>query len=88
MVSPTKRYSELIADLNAQCSRLCKAQVMRVARMTTANETWLRGNKTQMCFIAAPLWLSQGKGAFVDFAGGGSRSVRSVELLAVGCSSD
>ena len=41
MMATAERHRELIADFDTQSSRLCKAQVMRIRRMTAADEAWL-----------------------------------------------
>ena len=40
-----------------------------VARLPSANETWLGSHKTQVRLIAPPLRFGQGEHALVDFAG-------------------
>ena len=41
MMTAAERDSELVTDLKADGSRLCKPQVMRVAGLTTTYETGL-----------------------------------------------
>jgi hypothetical protein len=42
---------------------LCKAQVMRVGRLTATDETGLCGHELQVRLVAQPLGLSEGKKA-------------------------
>ena len=52
VMGPTERDNELIAHLSAQCRRLRKAQVVRVARLASANDTGLGRDKPPVRFIA------------------------------------
>ena len=54
MMGATERHRELIADLEAEASRLREAQVMGIRRLAAANHTGLRGNKLAMAFVAPP----------------------------------
>ena len=45
MVAATERNGELIADFEAQGSRLRKLQVMRIRRLTPTDEACLCGNE-------------------------------------------
>ena len=52
VMSATKRNCELIAHLEADGSRLCEPQVMRIGRLPAADEARLSGNEFQMCLVA------------------------------------
>ena len=54
MMGATERHRELIADLEAEASRLGEAQVMSVRRLAAANYAGLRGNKLAVTFVAPP----------------------------------
>jgi hypothetical protein len=41
MVTAAERHSELIADLEAYCSGLSKAQVMRIGRLSPTDQARL-----------------------------------------------
>ena len=41
VMAPAERDGELVADFNPQCARLREAQMVRVARMATANKARL-----------------------------------------------
>ena len=69
MMAAAERDPKLVAHLDAQCARLCEAQVVRVAGLAPADDAGLRGDKTKMRLVAAALWLGQGEGAFVDLPG-------------------
>jgi hypothetical protein len=45
-------HCELIADFKADGSRLNKPQMMRIARLPTADQTRLRGDKFQVDLVA------------------------------------
>ena len=59
MMAAAERHRELIADFEAEGSRLRKPQVMRIGRLTSANEAWLRGNKPQMRLCHEVVWVRQ-----------------------------
>jgi hypothetical protein len=44
MVAATEWHRELIADLSAECRRLCKSQMVRIRRPAATDETRLLGN--------------------------------------------
>ena len=66
MMRPTKRNGEFIADLLSEPARLRKAQMVRVAWLSAADEAGLGCHKTQVLFVPQPFGLRQGKDAFVD----------------------
>jgi len=68
MMAAAEGNRELITDLHAERTRLCKAQVMRIARVTSADNAWLRRYKSQMRFIAPASGFSERKDAFVNRA--------------------
>ena len=69
MMTTAERYSELVADFEAERPGLGKPQVMRIGRLSAADETWLRGNEPQMGFVTQPLGLGDGENALVDLSG-------------------
>ena len=66
MMGAAKRYRELVTHLKADRSRLCKAQVMGIGRLTTADQTRLCGDELQVGFVAQSLGLGDREFAFVD----------------------
>jgi hypothetical protein len=54
MVSPAKRDSELVADLATKRAGLCKSQMMRVYRASTADQAGLLAYRTDMLAVANP----------------------------------
>ena len=71
-------YGELVADFKAQGSGLRKPQVMRIGRLPAADETGLRGHKSQMGFVTQPFGFGNGQNALIDSgreqSGGGGRA--------------
>jgi hypothetical protein len=53
VVAPAERHGELVADFDSECARLRKPDVVRIARVATANEARLSSHKAQVGFIAA-----------------------------------
>jgi hypothetical protein len=68
MMTAAERYGELVADLHADGARLCKTQVMRIARLPTADEAGLGGDEFEMDPVVYPLGRGDGQGAFIDAA--------------------
>ena len=66
MVSATERDRELVADLAAERMVLRKAQVMGVARLTSADDASLLGHKPHMVPIANTPRLAVCQHRFVD----------------------
>jgi hypothetical protein len=60
MVTPAQWHRELIADFKAQGSGLREAQMMRIRRLTSADKTWLRSNKSQMDFVTETFGFGNG----------------------------
>ena len=59
-VMPTaKRHSEFIAHLAAECYRLGKTKMMRVARLPSADEAGLRSDKPQMRAVTIATRLAE-----------------------------
>src|SRR5690348_5224278 len=52
MMESADRYGEAVAHLASHRVRLCKFDVMGIARASTANKTRLGGNKSQMIAVA------------------------------------
>ena len=69
MVIATKRHCELITHLKPQRPGLCEAQVMRIRRLTSTNETWVRGNKSEVSLVTKALGLGNRQNALVNLAG-------------------
>ena len=86
-------YRKLIADLEADSARLREPQVVRIARLTAADDTRLRRDKPQVCLIAKTLGLADCQNAFVDrlgrqirrFFGQRKALARVVDALAIQC---
>src|SRR6516162_9902037 len=66
MMTPAERNGELIAHLQPDGSGLGEAQVMRVGRLTAADETGLCGDELQMRLVAEPLGLGDCERTLVD----------------------
>ena len=64
MMPAAERHYELIADLKTDGSRLSKPQMMRIARLSAADQ--LRRNELQMHFVAQPFGFGNGELAFVN----------------------
>ncbi len=60
----------LIAHLAPKRSRLCKSQVVGMARAAATDETGLPGHIAQMLFISNAPWGADREGRFVDPAWG------------------
>jgi hypothetical protein len=54
MVRPAQRYREFVADLLTEAVILCELEVMRVARLTSAEQARLLRDEPQMMAIALP----------------------------------
>ena len=76
VMTAAEGYGELVADFEAEGSGLGKPQVMRIGRLTAADETRLRGDKPQMSFVTKPLGFGNGENALVDLAGTRSGEAR------------
>jgi hypothetical protein len=57
VMATAERYCKLVADLNAECPRVGKAQMMGVAGLPAADNTRLRGDEAKVGFIAPSLWF-------------------------------
>ena len=66
MVASTQRNRELIADFAPQCSALRKAQMVGIRGLTTANQTRLLGDISDVIAVSNPARLRQGQDALVD----------------------
>ena len=65
----TERYGELIADLQANRARLRKSKMMRIARLSSADQARLRCDELQMRLVSQPFGFSDGELALVDPTG-------------------
>ena len=68
VMAAAKGDREFVADLYPERSGLRKPQVMRIGRLSTAHEAWLRGNKSQMRFVTQPFGLGDGENALVNLS--------------------
>ena len=69
MMSPTQRHSEFIADLAPERATLHEAQVMCVRWQTTANQTWLFGNRFDVLPVSNAAWLWSRQKGLIDASG-------------------
>ena len=69
MMTAAERDGEFITDFKANRSGLGKPQVMRIGRLTAADETGLGGHKPQMGFVAQAFGFGDSENALVDAAG-------------------
>ena len=67
VMASAERDGEFVADFKAEGSRLSKPQMMRIARLPTADQTRLRGDKFQVSLVAQSLGFGDDKLALVDF---------------------
>jgi hypothetical protein len=65
-MATAKRYRELIADFQTNAARLRKSQMMRVARLSSADKARLRCDELEMRFITQPFGLGDGELALID----------------------
>ena len=66
VVEAAERHGVLIAHFAAHRARLSKAQMMRVGRLSTTDQTGLRGHELKMLSVAVTTFSSMSKYAFVD----------------------
>jgi hypothetical protein len=66
MMPAAERDREFIAGFKAYSSRLSKPQMMRIARLSAADQAGLRRNELQMRLVTEPFRLSNGELAFVN----------------------
>ena len=52
VMAPAKRHGELVTDFKTKRARLRKAQIMRIGRLPSADETRLRGDKFEVRLVA------------------------------------
>src|SRR5262245_63637562 len=67
MVSTTKWHGKFIAHLQTHCSRLRKAQMMRIRWLPPAHQTWLRSDEFQMSLVAQALGFGDRELTLIDF---------------------
>ena len=65
VMGTAKRDRELVTDFQANGSRLCKAQMMRVGRLPATDQTRLCRDELEVRLIAQALWLCDREFAFV-----------------------
>ena len=66
VVSTAQRHGELVAHFAAKCPALCKAQMMGIRGLATANQTRLLGHMSDMVAVANPARLRQRQHALID----------------------
>ena len=78
VMPPTHGDCKLVADLAAERSALCKAQVMGIRWVPRANQAGLLGHISYVVPVANSAWLRQCQYAFIDQVGARTflRSVR------------
>src|SRR5262245_10023619 len=64
----TERYGELIADFQTNATQLGESKMMRVARLSTADQARLGCDKLQMRLVTQPLGFGNGELALVNRA--------------------
>jgi hypothetical protein len=62
-------HRKFIADFQTNAARLGESKMMRVARLSTADQTRLRCDKLEMSFVTQPFGLGNGELALVDPTG-------------------
>jgi hypothetical protein len=66
MMPATEWHGKLVADFQANRSRLSKAQMMRIGWLPATDQAWLRGDESEMGLVPQALGLAKGELAFVD----------------------
>ena len=66
VMAAAERHSKFVADFQTEGSGLSKPQMMRIRRLTSAEQTWLRSNKSQMGFVTKPFGFGNGQNALID----------------------
>ena len=66
VMAAAERHGELIADFEAKRARLRKSQMMRVARLSSVDQTRLGSDELKMRLVTQPLGLGNGELALVD----------------------
>src|SRR4051812_5067289 len=69
VMAAAQGHGELVAHFEAERPRLRGLQVVRVARLSAADEAGLSGDVAEVRFITAALGLGDRQDAFVDAAG-------------------
>ena len=69
VVSPAQRDGKFITHFATQRAALRKAQVMRIRRSATANQTGLLGHISDVLPVANPPQLWHRQHALVDYSG-------------------
>ena len=83
MMQPAERDREFVAGLQADSSRLRKAQVMGIGRRASANKARLAADEPEVVLVAQTLRLADGKNTLVDLGiGNTARPVRTRGLSA------
>ena len=76
MMPTAERYCEFIADFQTNAARLRKSQMMRVARLSSADNAGLGCDELEMCLVTQPLRFGNGELALVDPTGARIEPVR------------
>ena len=66
VMATAKRHRELVADFQTNAARLRKSQMMRVARLPSADKTGLRCDELQMPLVTQPFGFGKSELALVD----------------------
>ena len=76
VMTAAERYRELIADFQANAAWLRKSQMMRVARLSSADKTRLGCDELEMRLVTQPLGFSDGELALIDPIRNGNEPAR------------
>ena len=68
VMASAKWHGEFVADFEAQRSRLCKLQVMRIGGQISTDKAGLRSNKPQVRFVTQAFGFCNRQNAFIDLA--------------------
>jgi hypothetical protein len=66
VMASAKRHREFIADFQADAARLRKSEMVRIARLSSADKTRLRCDKLEMRLVTQPLGLGDSELALID----------------------
>lgn len=66
VMAPAERNGEFVADLQTDRARLCKTQMVRIARCAAADQAGLGSDELQVRLVTQPLGFGDGELAFVD----------------------
>ena len=69
VMGSAQRYRELVTDLASHRAGLSESQVVGVSWTSPADQTRLRRNELEVCFITMPTRLADRERTFLDFGG-------------------